>query len=69
MTAARIDDYVERDGMVMNFHGEHRPLSDYFAALRSSGFVVDELREVTVEDPADRWWRIPMFLHLSALRV
>ncbi|HEX4862840.1 MAG TPA: class I SAM-dependent methyltransferase [Acidimicrobiales bacterium] len=69
MTATRFQDRIERDGMVMTFHGEHRPLAAYFAVLRSSGFVVHDLREVTVEDPADRWSRIPMFLHLSAVRT
>jgi hypothetical protein len=53
----------------MTFHGEHRPLSAYFGVLRGSGFVVEDIREVTVEDPSDRWSRIPMFLHLSAVRT
>lgn len=68
MTTVRFEERVERDGMAMTFVGEHRPLAAYFDALRSSGFVLDGLREVTVEDPGDRWSRIPMFLHLSALR-
>jgi SAM-dependent methyltransferase len=68
MTASRFEDTIERDGLTMTFAGEHRRLADYFAALRSHGFVIDDLREVTVEDPADRWYRIPMFLHISAVR-
>ena len=68
MSTARFSDRIERDGLVMTFNGEHRPLAAYFAALRASHFVIDDLREVTAEDPDDRWSRIPMFLHLSAVR-
>jgi SAM-dependent methyltransferase len=69
MTNIRYEESVERDGMFMTFHSEHRPLASYFAALRASGFVVYDLREVTVDDVDDRWARIPMFLHLAALRT
>ena len=68
MTTTRFEDRIERDGLAMTFHGEHRPLSAYFSVLRGSGFVVEDIREVTVEAPTDRWSRIPMFLHLSAVR-
>ena len=69
MSALHFEEHVERDGMVMDFNGEHRPLGAYFNALRSSGFTIDDLREVTVEDPSDRWSRIPMFLDLCSVRV
>jgi SAM-dependent methyltransferase len=69
MTTFRYEDSVEREGMFMTFHSAHRPLAGYFAALRNSGFVVYDLREVTVDDTEDRWSRIPMFMHLAALRV
>ena len=67
MTTNRFEDRIERDGLAMTFHSEHRPLAAYMAALRGSGFVVEDVREVTVDDPDDRWSRIPMFLHLSAV--
>lgn len=69
MTSFRYVDSVERDGMFMTFHSDHRPLADYFAALRASGFVVYDLREVTVDDPDDRWARVPLFLHMATLRT
>ena len=60
-----VDD-IERDGFEMTFHSAHRPLEAYARALEAAGFVVDALREVTVDDPGDRWRRIPLFLHLRA---
>jgi SAM-dependent methyltransferase len=69
MATARYVDSVERDGMFMSFHSVHRPLAEYFSVLRTSGFVVYDLREVTVDDVDDRWARIPMSLHLAALRA
>ena len=29
--------------------------------------VIDAVREVTTDDPEDRWFRIPLFLHLRAV--
>jgi SAM-dependent methyltransferase len=66
---------IERDGIEMTFTSVHRPLGDYFALLARHRLVVDELREV-IEDPASvteaprrgRWTRLPLFLHLRALR-
>jgi SAM-dependent methyltransferase len=62
-------DEVERDGLEMSFHGEHRPIEAYFDALRRAGFVVEDLREITLDDPGDRWARIPLFLHVRAVRT
>jgi SAM-dependent methyltransferase len=70
----RTVDTVERDGVAMTFHSEHRPLAAYFAALESAGFVVESLREHAVPDgsftrPAGkRWQRVPLFLHLRAVK-
>ena len=64
----------EDDGLHMRFASWHRPMGAYFAALEGQGFVVDRLREVTVEGDADslrdaqkRWLRVPLFLHLRAV--
>ena len=64
----------DRDGLRMSFTREHRPLSEYFSALTSSGFVVDRLTEPQVtprvarDDPNWlRWTRVPNTLHVSAL--
>ena len=67
-------DAVERDGLAMTFHSEHRPLEAYFLALEKAGFLVEALREpalpehAIVSSASRRWQRIPYFLHLRALR-
>ena len=71
----RYTDVVERDGLRMAFHGIHRPLQDYAAALRAAGLVLEDLREPSPTD-ADvdavaelaKARRRPPFLHLLALR-
>ena len=64
-----------RDGLRMRFASYHRPLGAYFAALESQGFVIDRLREVTVDSESvearrdrQRWYGVPLFLHLRASR-
>jgi SAM-dependent methyltransferase len=75
LDAHRNADEVERDGLSMTFHSEHRPLEAYFRALAAAGFVVESLRETRVPDAAaespasKRWQRIPLFLHLHARKV
>ncbi|HWE66423.1 MAG TPA: class I SAM-dependent methyltransferase [Acidimicrobiales bacterium] len=61
-------DTCERDGFTMTFHTEHRPLQTYTDALADAGFVIERLREVGDPDPAEKWHRIPLFLHLRAIR-
>ena len=67
-------DAVERDGLSMTFHSEHRPIETYFRALEEAGLVVEALREPKVPDDAvvsesgRRWQRVPLFLHLRARR-
>jgi len=65
-----------RDGLRMRFASFHRPPGTYFAALESHGFLVDRLREVTVDSGSararrdrERWLEVPLFLHLRALRA
>jgi SAM-dependent methyltransferase len=60
---------VERGGIRLTFHSEHRPLEAYMRALEAGGLLTEALREVRAPDPADRQWqRIPMFLHLCAIK-
>jgi SAM-dependent methyltransferase len=65
---------VERNGLEMTFLDAHRPLEEYFAALERAGFLVERLREIgdESEDPpwpaVLRWRRIPLFLHIRAVR-
>jgi hypothetical protein len=53
----------------------HWPLQSYLAALFDAGFVVDALKEVTVDKLSgaglpgeDRWARVPLFLDLRACK-
>ncbi len=62
-------DTCERDGFTMTFHTEHRPLRDYVDALAEGGFLIERIREVSEPDPADKWHRIPLFLHMRAVRA
>jgi SAM-dependent methyltransferase len=61
---------VERDGLEMTFLDAHRPLEDYFRALERAGLVVDRLRELRDDGDPDnsRWQRLPLFLHIRAVR-
>jgi SAM-dependent methyltransferase len=67
-------DTIERDGLSMTFHSQHRPLESYFLALEEAGLVAEAAREPRVPDHAvksgrgRRWQRLPLFLHLRALR-
>ena len=59
---------VERGGLTMTFCSEHRPLQAYTDALADAGFLIERLREVADPNPSDKWYRMPMFLHLRAVR-
>jgi SAM-dependent methyltransferase len=62
----RYCDRVDREGLLMTFHGVHRPLETYSSALESVGLLIESMREVTEPDPGDHWHRVPMFLHIRA---
>jgi SAM-dependent methyltransferase len=71
----RYTDVVERDGIEMAFHGIHRPLETYFAAMHDAGLAVEQLREPAPSDEAvaalpelAKVRRRPAFLHWLALR-
>lgn len=74
LDAFRYADAVERDGLAMTFHSQHRPLEHYFIALENAGLLVEALREPKLPEHAivtgsgRRWRRIPYFLHLRAVR-
>jgi SAM-dependent methyltransferase len=57
----RYDVPIERDGLEMVFSSLHHSLEGYFALLRDGGFLVEDLRELQVEDAAG-----PDLLHLLA---
>jgi hypothetical protein len=58
---------VERDGLTMRFHSQHRPIEAYFVALEKAGLLVEALRESSVpehailSDEGRRWQRLPYF--------
>lgn len=64
----RIVDDIEQNGLPMRFEGWHRPIESYSRALEEAGFVVEAIREVTEPDPANKWSRVPLFLHVRAVR-
>jgi SAM-dependent methyltransferase len=64
----RYSDAIERDGLRMTFESRHWTLEDYITAIVDAGFVVDAVREVT-EPGNPRWSRLPLFLHLRAVRA
>ncbi len=74
LAVSRYADEIERDGLAMTFESVHRPLEAYAEALANAGLLVERLREppvpehgITVER-SRRWQRIPLFLHVRALK-
>jgi SAM-dependent methyltransferase len=67
-------DELDRDGLQATFESAHRPIGWYFAALESAGFLVERLRETGVPESAvrapsnRRWQRLPLFLHVRAVK-
>jgi SAM-dependent methyltransferase len=67
-------DTIVRDGLTMTFVSAHRPISTYTETLSDAGFLIEHLRETRV--PAEsitlahqgRWQRLPLFLHLRAIK-
>ena len=70
----RNDLRAERDGLTMTFVDLHRPLQDYAEALGGANFVIERIREIgDEEEPPQResqlrWRRVPLFLHLRAVK-
>lgn len=70
----------DRDGIRMTFHSEHRPLQAYSQAMEDAGLLIEAIREVRPPDPPvsdagslvsdaeRRWRRIPLFLHVRAVK-
>ncbi len=65
----------DRDGIQMTFHSEHRPLETYSRALEAAGLLIEAIREARVPDEvvtdnpnSRRWQRIPLFLHVRAVK-
>jgi SAM-dependent methyltransferase len=67
-------DNMVRDGLEIEFVSEHRPLEAYCEAIAAAGLVIERLREPALPEHAvkrphsRRWQRLPLFLHLRALK-
>jgi SAM-dependent methyltransferase len=66
---------ARRGGVLHTFHSEHRPLQAYMDALAAAGLLTEAIREVAASDrvvardpDARRWRRIPLFLHVRAVK-
>jgi SAM-dependent methyltransferase len=65
---------VDRDGLVMRFVSRHTPLETYVEELAARGLLVERLREPKLPESGfngpsgARWRRIPLFLHLRAVK-
>jgi SAM-dependent methyltransferase len=57
---------LDRSGVRLTFHSEHRPLEFYSRALESAGLLIEAIREPRAPD--GRWQRIPLSLHLRAVK-
>lgn len=73
---ASVSGTVSRGGVDMTFYGRTHTLGDYAAAIEAAGLVIDRLREpLPAIDEASasaemaRWFRMPLFLHLRALKL
>jgi ubiquinone/menaquinone biosynthesis C-methylase UbiE len=60
-------DYLALDGLEMTFHSLHHTLEDFSRAYEAGGFVIRRVREV-YDDESPRWRRVPLFLHLHAIK-
>ena len=75
LDAAPADWMAERGGIQLTFHSEHRPIEAYSRALEAAGLLIEAIREtrapdaVVTDNPGKRrWQRIPLFLHLRAVK-
>jgi SAM-dependent methyltransferase len=67
-------DNVVRDGLEIDFVSAHRPLEAYTEAIADAGLLVERLREPALPERAvglersRRWQRVPLFLHVRAVK-
>jgi SAM-dependent methyltransferase len=70
----RNDLRADRSGLTMTFVDLHRPLKAYAEALEQSGFLIERIQEIgdDAEPPQResqlRWRRLPLFLHVRAVK-
>jgi SAM-dependent methyltransferase len=59
-----------RDGLTMTFASRHRPLERVARSILDAGLFIDHVAEPpdTSEPDGTRWRRLPLFLHLGAVK-
>ena len=75
LDTAPADWVADRDGIRLTFDSEHRPIEAYSRALEAAGLLIEAIRENPAPDAVvaaapgkRRWQRIPLFLHLRAVK-
>ena len=59
----------------MTFVDLHRPLHDYADALAQAGLMIERIREIADDEESPqresqlRWRRLPLFLHIRAVKT
>ena len=71
----RVELVSDRGGIRIDFASLHRPLDAWARALHDAGFAIEALREhpypreLWKHEFTERWARIPLFLHVRAVRT
>jgi len=67
-------DEVTRDGLEMTFASVPRPIQAYTDELTGASLLIEKMREIALpahafsDNESTRWARIPLFLHLRAVK-
>jgi SAM-dependent methyltransferase len=69
LAARRADERWERDGLAIDFACWHRSLEDWSRALEAAGLFIEALREHPYSGGSGRWVRLPLFLHVRAVKL
>jgi SAM-dependent methyltransferase len=66
----RSNDTFTRDGLTITFASRHRPLGRVARAILAAGLLIDHVGEVEdlADPPGTPWRRLPLFLHLGAVK-
>lgn len=65
---------IERNGLSMTFHSQHRSLEAFSRAFERAGLLMEAIREHRVPDDVareagwKRWQRVPMFMHIRVVK-
>lgn len=67
----RSNDSFTRDGLTITFASLHRPLERVARAILDAGLLIDHVAELedSSDPPGTPWRRLPLFLHVGALKL